>query len=126
MKKLIFIRNGKEELDQLYIRTVDDEVVNPELDIGDYLYDIDRDIRRKGFKKTWQDGIIASQLNEWYVTSYPEVLNWNFLWFDDKTQRYQIYFIEKDKLVWIHDIYEAIRPINNVAKMYLSNLLGEE
>ena len=124
-KKLIFIRNGKEDLDQLYIRTVDDEVVNPDLGIGYYLYDIDRDIKHKGFKKTWQDGVIASQLNEWYVTSYPCVLDWKQLWFNTEKDKYEIYFIENGKLVNIHDI-NSFRRAQVIEKLYLSNWFGEQ
>lgn len=125
MKKLIFIRNGKEDLNQLYIRIADGEIVNPELGIGYFLYDIDFDIKYKGFKKTWQDGIIASQLNEWYVTSYPSVLDWHQLWFNTETNRYEIYFIENGKLVNIHDI-NSFRRAQVIEKLYLSNWFGEK
>ena len=35
-------------------KTVDGEIVNPDLGIGYYLYDIDLDIKHKGFKKEFK------------------------------------------------------------------------
>ena len=125
-KKLIFIRKGKEDLDQIYFRMVDDEIINPELGIGYYLYDIDEDIRREGFKKVWKECKLCEQLNEWYVTSYPEVLDWNYLWYNNEFHKWEIYFIENGKLVNIHDIYPNIKPFTSITRMYLSNLLGEQ
>lgn len=125
-KKLIFIRKGKEDLDQIYFRMVDDEIINPELGISYYLYDIDEDIRHEGFKKVWKECKLCGQLNEWYVTSYPEVLDWNYLWYNNEFHKWEIYFIENGKLVNIHDIYPNIKPFTSITRMYLSNLLGEQ
>ena len=63
--------------------------------------------------------LIGKQLNEWYSTSYPYVLNWPY-WFNKETKRYEIYFVEDGKLVNIHDaIYENLREENDVEKIYL-------
>lgn len=102
MKKIIFLINPQEERKIIYKINCGDYDVNKELGIGDYLVDLDDDIALgKGYKETIKN--IPKELNEWYLTAIPSVLNekdkkGRALWYDYDKKEWQIYFIDNGKL----------------------------
>ena len=118
INKLIFLRNGEEDFDRFCDHNDTKNLI---------LLNLDRHIEFNGFKFTTNhlDEIVHIADYDYIYSVVPSVLDFS-LWWNKEEQKYEIYFVgDRGQLINIHEIYPNIREVNNVQRLYLSNMLEE-
>ena len=123
MQKLIFLRNGQRDAEHLY--------KIPHLE----MYYPDGEFQLLGFnefKKRKLANFKDVKYDVYWVSTIPTILNlYNDnnepYWWNEKESKWEIYFIEDDKLKDIQEYTDKeIRKAHNIEKMYLVGVFDDE
>lgn len=120
MRKLIFLRNGNNEYNELYKNKFP---VNE-------LVDLDSIIQVFGFKHLVNN---FPKDYKFFITTYPAVLSinvvdekYNSIWWNEEEHKWEIYFVENGKLKPINEYTNReLRQAHNIENLYLNGGLDE-
>lgn len=111
MKKLIFLRYGRDDVHKL----MDFFGTPPILPVAD----IDIYIQQFGYNKTI-NAIIDYKNEGFYITTYPSILH-NEFWWNKEKGFWEIYFVENNKIKNISEYTDReLKQSHNIEKLYLA------
>lgn len=120
-KKLIFLRKGNSEFQHL---------TKLNCEIAYQIIDVDKQMFKYGYNNALE--IIRKIECKWFITTCPTVLSAtdehnNHLWWNEKKQTWDIYFVENGKLKRIQEFTDKeLRKAHNIEKMYLNGVLDDK